>query len=52
LFLLSVVLVDVKEVARGEVEGLGVEVDHGGELGGADAVVAQLRSVSVAGDSS
>lgn len=34
--------VDVKEVAGGDVEGAGVEVDEGVEFGGADAVVAEL----------
>lgn len=35
-------VVDVEEVAGGDVEGAGVEVDEGVEFGGADAVVAEL----------
>ena len=35
--------IDVKEVAGGDVEGAGVEVDQGVKFGGADAVVAELR---------
>ena len=35
-------VVDVEEVAGGDIEGAGVKVDEGVEFGGADAVVAKL----------